>query len=482
MANLGTGSCIYVKDSLADLQELSKLSKDSLEKTEYRIAYLKGKIAQIKRKERRKVFEINELIAEYQFLLDKGEIAYNEEGVDLDYENFYSFLKKHPKRSGGSASPEDVKVLITQNELKDLLYRGPIEKIIEYDRLIRRIKLEANIITSQLRKLEKHRDDYKENIDKNSEKFRENANLTEKIQGLLHNILELKNLVLIVPESTSTDSSKKFLENNFIKYCTYYSSLKKTIEEDIVSLEEQYGDKEWGIGNQGDAHSEFVRMYGKVRVESIKEILYCKPGGSLPKKYKDVLGERARVLDVLKEIIIRLNFIVENNKEELRRIIGVAGTGNHRLDNLINESTKITKYLEDIGKIDHIDLEDVVSANKEKYEEDKQLHRQLIDNATNFMKGTEENLDRRFTKAFRTMLLRFGFPVKSLTNGMDGYKNSLRKKVRERYGGNIPFCDEVVYTDENGKVHFILKEDFDESAGKPKSEVKISEALDQTGL
>jgi len=146
----------------------------------------------------------------------------------------------------------------------------------------------------------------------------------------------------------------------------------------------------------------------------------------------------------------------------------VKGIGNTTIDSLVSATEELLRSPATRHKMSTSDLNNLIDSNRviglravEK-----------IDEVKDKLQGGVDNLDQAFIRAQKNLLRRIshivGFPVGHAFDREENLEDHLREKIRNEYGGDIPFCDEVRTIDSRGDIVFIKKVDMDSITGKSK--------------
>jgi predicted RNA-binding protein YlqC (UPF0109 family) len=350
--------------------------------------------------------------------------------------------------------------LKTMNLLQDkyVTFQGEIE---EYTDQLYKMRLHRAQLEGTLEGVKKASEEYQSKIKENQKDYDQTVSNLDKIKYLYISLLNFKYLFSSLPDVMTAESYMRFKTNNLNKYSSNYSTLKKTIKITGDMLQESY------------TTTAFDQIENGVYVTVFKDIsIYfdSEQKDSLPVQYVDAISMKKDIMTKLEVLSNDLDKLISNNIKTLDAIRGVKGIGNSMVEGLVTSTIEISNSFAAAKKVEQTTLDTVKSGN---YTVGEGVNRKIKDIKSR-VQGGIENLDEKFIKAQRNILrkiaLTFGFPVKSSEDRNTNLEEHLRERVRQKYGGNIPFCDEVETIDSSGNKVFIKKEAFDEKTGKSKKD------------
>lgn len=446
------------ENSLYEIQELASMASDKREYFEYKSIYYGRKLEGLKIKLR---------IARNSFLS-----FLQENGIDENFPVLRRELEtEFPQISVDSVFsyyPVGEKSLpdipdTTFMTLKDILitnYGSLEKKIEEHIDTILRYSLKKSQIEYELEKADRAVSEYRERVEKKKEKHGYHLENLEMINALHQNMLDFKFLISAIPDDLTSQASASFQNNNLESYGSYYYGKKNKISRMAENLQERF---ESGIDTDGlfmETMQKIAMIFGERGVVGI------------PDKYIEAAPQKSFILEKLNELSAEIEMLVKHEKRELGKIAGTSGTGNKLVDDLISASAQISEKMSDTGKVDNTDLNEVIESNRIYKEQSDKLMKDIKQK----LKNGVENLDSKFISEYKHFLrktaLSMGFPVNYVSDRFTNLEDYLREKIRRKYGGDIPFCDEKVITDSKGNRYFVKESDIDPETGKKRTDAE----------
>jgi len=331
------------------------------------------------------------------------------------------------------------------------------DEIDEFVDTLHRKKLDKSILEAKLEGIQKSIEEYKDKIKEKQQDYNDSIKNLDMIKSLYQNLLDFKYLFNAIPDKFTSASFTKFQTCYLDRYSTIYYEKMKMIRKFSDNLQENY------VPTPLDQLEQSV--YTRVFLDISQYFGYSE--GGLPEKYLDAIPKKTEILEKLDSFGEDLNKLIFNIKDTLDYIRGVKGVGNSVVDGLITSTTEITKSYMGQRKIEQSTLKDVSNNN---YTMNLAVN-QKIDGIKDKLQLGVEKLDEKFIKTSRKILRKIaigrGFPVSFIYDRNTNLEDHLRDKVRQKFGGNIPFCDEEVKTDASGKKIFVKKVNIDPKTGKP---------------
>ena len=463
----------FVKqDSIADIQELITIAKNQKEYHEDRIRIIKKRIENIDK----------------QILIVRDDFLsfLNSNGIDTNYPVMSSVVSDQivpdtvPEDSMNSIAIEEAMLpnipnttFLTTINLLTHKYGTLQDEIEEYCDTLIKMRTKKSKLEDSLESVQKSIEEYQDKIEENKKNYNDSVNNLYKIKSLYQNLLDFKYLFVVLPDTFTSESYIDFQNNYFDRYSTIYYDKKKTIKKYADILQETYvptavDQMEGGF---------YMTVFGEI---SIYFGQYEKD--NLQDKYVDAIPNKKRIIEKLDDLSILLNKLILNIKISINAIRGVKGVGNSVVDSLVTSTNEIAKSFVAEKRVEHTTLESVSNNN---YSINLGV-KQNINEIKNKLQLGVENLDEKFMrtsgKFLRKIALTFGFPKTFLYDRNTNIEDCVRDRVRQKYGGNIPFCDEEIKTDANGNTIFVKKSDIDSDTGniKKDDQTKALEKMTRT--
>lgn len=334
------------------------------------------------------------------------------------------------------------------------------DEIDEFSDALARKKLDKGKLESKLEGIHKSIEQYKDKIKEKQQDYNDSVKNMDLIKSLFQNLLDFKYLFSVVPDKFTSESFVNFQTNYLDRYSTTYYEKKKTIKKFSDYLIDNY--KITPIDQMEEGF--YILVFRDISQ------YFTYPEDGLPDKYVDAIPKKKEILKKLDEFGESLNKLIINVKTTLDSIRGVKGVGNSVVDGLITSTTEIAKSYMGQRKIEQSTLKDISNNN---YTMNLAVN-QKVEGIKDKLQMGVEKLDDTFMKAtskfMRKIALGRRFPVNFIYDRNTNLEDHLRNKVRQKFGGNIPFCDEEVKTDPSGKKIFVKKANIEPKTGKPVTE------------
>lgn len=454
---------IFVRpNSISDIQELVYIAENQKEKIENKEVVIRKKIEELNsyiltlREEFLNFLILNNIDPNYPVL---GIVT--EDKVVPDTVAEQSFEAVPIEKAMLPNIPNDV-FLRTINLLTEK-YETLQKEIEEYTDKMLKARLQKAKLELKLEEIIRVTSEYREKIENKKEEYDSLVNNLEMIKYLYQNLLDFKYLFIKTPDSFTSDSYIKFYNNYLNRYSSYYYEKKKIIKNAVDSLNEKYK------ANIVDKTENGIYL---TVFKDISSFFDSYQGDNLPDKYVDAIPLKKDIVKKLDKFSEDLNVIIDNNKQALDFIREVKGIGNSVVDGLISSVLEISKSFATQRKIEHTTFEDVKNSN---YTINLSVN-QKINTIKNKLQLGVEKLDETFIRSNREFLrkiaLTIGFPVEYSYDKSKTLEEHIREKVRLKYGGNIPFCDEEVIINADGSKKFIKKDELDKDKISKKEKSK----------
>lgn len=453
--------------SPSDIEELVNIAQNQKEYHEYQITIIKRRI---------------ELLDKSIAMLKDDFLSFlRNNGIDTNYPVFGDVVSDQVVPD---TVPEDAQSVVRIEEamlpniphdvfLKTInilrsKYSTLQDEIDDYTDALKRKKLDKAKLEAKLDGVQKSIEEYKDNIKEKQQDYNDSVKNLNLIKSLYQNLLDFKYLFTAIPDSFTAESYVQFQTNYLDRYSTHYYGKVKTIKKFSEILQENYVPTAVDQMEQGFYTTVFREI----------SIYFGDPEEGIPEKYVDAIPKKKDIIKKLDSFGDSLNKLILNVKITTDSIRGVKGVGNSVVDGLITSTTEISKSYMGQRKIEQTTLKDI---NNNNYTLNLSVNQKVNDIKDKLQLGIE-NLDEKFMKAtskfLRKIAIGRGFPVTFIYDRNTNLEDHVREKVRQKYGGNIPFCDEEVTTDSTGKKIFVKKSDMDPKSGKPLVQYK-SEILEK---
>lgn len=450
-------------DSIADVEELVTIALNQRELQEDSERVIKNKIEEITM--------VMKVVHDdfYSFLIKNN--------IDTNYPVFNDITTDDvvpstvPNESMGAISTDMASLPNLPNNVmlrvKELLlekYMTLQDEIGLYIDSLYKMKLEKASLEHKLETLQKVEDEYKVNIEKNRDIYNSLLSNLEKINSLNQNLLDFKSLFNVLPDVYTAYSYRKFQDNYFNRYSKAYYEKKKTIYRYSSNLLDTYESNTVDI--------EGGNLYTEIFL-SIKSYFGSYGEEKLPLKYIDAIQVKDSIKDKITEFNSNLNILITNIKTNFNIIRGVKNNnlGNSVIEGLIASTVELSKSFVTDKTMEHSTLKTVSDKN---YTVNLSVNENIAKIKRKLQLGVEK-LDDAFIKVsgkfLRKISLTIGYPIfYTYSKDVNG-EDHLRDIVRQKFGGDLPFCDEEKQVDNYGNVLFTKKTDLDPETGLRKMDV-----------
>lgn len=442
--------------SPADIEELVSIAKDQKEYHEDRIRVIKNRI---------------ELIDKSVEMLKDDFITFlRNNNIDTNYPVLSDVTADQvvpdtvPENAMSAVSVEEVMLpnlpdntfMKTINILRSK-YSTLQDEIDEFVDTLHRKKLDKSKLEGRLEGVQKSIEEYKDKIKEKQQDYNDSIKNLDMIKSLYQNLLDFKYLFKAVPDKFTSASYTKFQTCYLDRYSTTYYEKMKIIRKYSGNLQENY------VPTPLDQMEQ--NIYTRVFQDISQYFGYSEEG--LPEKYIDAIPNKVEILKKLDKLGEDLNNLIFNIKNTLDYIRGVKGVGNSVVDGLITSTTEIAKSYVSKNKIEPSTLKEI---NNNNYTVNLTVNQKIDDIKSKLQLGVEK-LDEKFIKTSKKVLRKIaigrGFPISFIYDRNTNLEDHLRDKVRQKFGGNIPFCDEDVKIDASGNMTFVKKANIEPKTGKP---------------
>jgi len=453
----------YVKaNSIADIQELMTIAKNQKEYHEDRIRILKRRIEDINR---------HILVVREDFLS-----FLSSNGIDPNYpvmsdvtaDDVVPCTVSEPVMSAIAIEEAmlpnipNISFLRTINLLKKK-YGSLQDEIEEYCDTLSKMRLKKSHLEATLESVQKSIEEYQDKIKENQQEYNDSVKNLDKIKSLYQNILEFKSIFTSIPDNFTTDSYIKFQNNYFDRYSTIYYGKKNSVKKYADILQDTY---------QLTPLDQMEEGFYMTVFRDISIYFGQYDGDNLPDKYVDAIPHKKEILLKLEDFSVSLDKLILNVKLTLDLVRGVKGIGNSVVDGLVNSVNELSKSFVAENKVEHTTLESISNNN---YTTNLAVNQNISRIKDKLQLGIE-SFDGKFMrvsgKYLRKIALSVGFPKTFLYDRDTNLEDCVRERVRRKYGGDIPFCDEVATKNINGNRVFVKKSEMDSKTGKSTVEMQ----------
>lgn len=350
--------------------------------------------------------------------------------------------------------------LLTMQTLQNK-YETLQDEIEDYSDKLLKMRLHKAQLEAKLEGLLKSTKEYRDKVKERESDYKDAVLNLNKLRSFYQTLLDFKYLFSVLPDTFTSESYMRFQNNNLNRYSLEYYQKKTRIKKMSDSLQETYKMTVFDTMEEGFYTTVFrnVSIYFSSQEDE-----------TLPDKYIDAMPKKDTIIKKLDEFSESINNLIQNSKITIDAIRGVKGIGNSIVDGLITSTNEIAQSFAAKNKVEATTLNSVSGEN---YTLGVSVN-QNIKNIKSRLQAGVENLDEKFIKAsggfLRKIALTLGFPVNFAYVRETNVEDYVREMVRQKYGGNLPFCDEEEITDSKGNKVFVKKTDIDEKTGKTKTD------------
>jgi len=455
-------------DSIGDIEELQKFYEGRKESLDYwmlhaqkKTALLSARIKEL-REEFREFLRVNNLPQDYPI--------FNEVLSDDVYPDDVS--ESQQDRSEEDIESARTKIFSDQTTLqtRTVLERAsPIQREIEeyIDRITKLWHRKAELDNEKefIEGLQKR---YKSRIENNETLYTSLRTNLEKLNTMLRHLREFSMIFTLYPSAFTSEDKIRQQDVLTEKYGSFYASKKKRIVRTANNLAETFSDSD-------DAFSDSVFS------ETMNEIkTYFLEG--LPATYKSAIDIRDVIVAQVESLSQTVISLVGSAHVALDQIRGSEGVDNPELDQLISNSRLILQSAVRSRNVSQDNLDDIVQTNQRVLVQAQNAAKEFNANLQAGIDSVNERFANAQKRWLRKMALSIGYPVENTRSGSKNYEETVRERVRQKFGGNLPFCDEVIVQEANGQNTFVKRDEATLVGGvyKRKSDIAAQKILGST--
>lgn len=466
----------YVRgDSLADIQDLAKIAAENKDLLDDLAVSLKEKIDRLAQYIKETRYEFNQFLQSYSIdtsYPEFSDVYADDIRQDTAAENAVDVI---PVETVFTKTFSDYTMNQTFRILKDK-YPTLQEPIGRYRDKLRALRLHKAWLENRLEQVRILQREYAPNIEQRKEEYDLGKENLYRLRSLFKDIHELRNNLFMAAPNILTSgqardlSQSKLIENN-VTYVSQRRRIKKMadkLNEDFTVSSELESDLE-----------EFKTLF-----KDISEYFGSSDAveNPLPPQLVEGIEISSDIQESFESFMTRLHVLMDRIRVALDSIRGVQGVGNATVENLIAASTEIAQSEVVANYIESRTLSQVLLDNQVREERVEQESSRLKKWLQTGVSNIGEILNNVQKGVLRKTALVTGAPVEFIKDRITNLEDHMRENIRSKYGGDIPFCDEVVYIDVTGEKKFIKETEIDPETGKPKSEVQRGILLEETLL
>ncbi|MBD3260237.1 MAG: hypothetical protein GF334_00940 [Candidatus Altiarchaeales archaeon] len=336
-----------------------------------------------------------------------------------------------------------------------------------------RIYKERNMLSKLTYKFHKLNNVFGESIErkKSSSSYKDVKKKNRDIAVLISEVRSFRDVIQQIPDELAASKAKEDLNTGMNVYCSAYMVRKKQVIKDAADLSEDFSD---------DTSLQDT-INGLLAIMSL----------SMPKQYTGTVENKKSILRLLDGALTDLGLLLADTIGELNLLAGSSGIPNEKVESIRRNIISVLRS-QVKSKVTTKTTRDQMLAVNDSDISEKVRKKDRFVNALNRMsdavtQGAEAmgEVAQEFSKRlFNTAVLSSGFPETFQKTGLEALKDNQREVVRQRYGGEIPFCDEVIVINDDGTKEFVKKEDateIEDGTYRKNSDLKRNQYFDEFG-
>jgi hypothetical protein len=301
------------------------------------------------------------------------------------------------------------------------------------------------------------------------QRYEEAKDIIYDLLKILHLTSDLGNVINKLPEGVTIEEMKDSYNSKFNLYSIEYARKRKKLAKKLDDYLES--DDEFLESDEADFGDVFTRSSIFPQAQDYRDFILNQGeysgGRGMPPKYTQALENKEPLTTVLKLtrlIVVKSNLLAKKNLDSL---LGVSALRDFRIKKLREkvvtsfQNQALTSTILDRATTVQV-KQQMLTADFNKVKNTIAEFTSLLENFTSF-----EGIDRLTSSnpGYKGFLKKIAQLNRNPINNLDEPRNSLenfwRERVRDKFGGNLPFCDEVdsdgvpiKVTDENGVARF----------------------------
>lgn len=306
------------------------------------------------------------------------------------------------------------------------------DEITKRESNITKILSKKKMLTDKLYYLDRY---HGEEVDKRQKDARYDTYKTQiiRVTQLQKETYELSDLFDDFPEEFTTQDAINRFNNSINVYCVMYKARLSRLTQDMEDFSTDY--------------PEYTALLSGC-------ISRLKDTSLYPNQYPSAVDNRYDILvDCGQFIPDALNQIKSNITDNLNALSGGTGIPNKKVRELIEKTKAIVTSEVRVNNADQSTLDqlkqkntDVLQKSVDTVNEGRKWIEAGIDKITEFVISA---LGNKFENMLTGFVLTKGFMKKKTPIDADAKNKKIREVVRQEYGGDLPFCDEVEATNDN---------------------------------
>jgi len=289
----------------------------------------------------------------------------------------------------------------------------------------------------------------------------------QDLLSLLKGLSSFKIMFTAVPSIYTQDNFYRSHNSLIPKYSSEYVGKKKSVKNQSDKIMENY--------SSADSTSIVVMdilAHTKV-LEDISKYFSAEPD-QLPAQYVDAYLILSTVVEKVSGYIKSLASLMSTTAIAMNDLRGTPGPGTKEIEALFTDAKALAAFQGNQKKIEHLELTDIKEVSKISLDTTVRNKNTL----TGILKQGADKISAAMLRLHkerisRTMLI--GFPSNTSFNRDTSLEDTVREKVRKKFGG-IRFCDEEELKTSEGYSVFVKKSELTEIKSPTGSTVKVKKS------
>ena len=358
------------------------------------------------------------------------------------------------------------------NALREVANRDPVsDKVLRnLEDLIKKDTNTLSRLTKQLEILRNVNANVISAIADNGQTYGEYKTRLSDMQKLYKNLANYRSMLARIPANLTSEASKDGFLESLADNCTAYVDLRNYLINLVTSF----------ITDKYLEDKDFLK-----NLMNLLSYLM-----STPSQYTSCYASPTKYLNLATGQLSEVQELIKMAKDMLDTL--AKDKLNVELVTMKNSITSILRSSVHNSTVESLNQKQRVSINKEKIDEKNKKVKKFVgvfERIGVAIRRGDQNLDELFNEQPRDLLrkaaLTAGFPVAPSKDDKEALRDNRREYVRAKYGGDIPFCDEVIVEGENGVKTFVKRsEAIEVSDGVYKKESNVTKEtfLKNTGI
>ena len=290
---------------------------------------------------------------------------------------------------------------------------------------------------------------------------------------LLKGLSEFKMLFTNVPQLYTQDSFAKSHISILDKYSSVYVGKKKSVRDQSDKIQDNYFTNDFTV-----VANEDIAKKSKVLEEISK--YFSEEEEQLPTHYVDAYPTRIAVVDKVSGYMKRVSSMIVSTMSVLDDMRGSPGSGTKEIYALFTDAKALAAFPGNVKKIEHLVIDEIREVNKialNKAVQAVQIFTGILKQGADKISATMARLHKE--RLSRTILI--GFPSTAIVARDQSLEDTVREKVRKKFGG-IRFCDEEEIKTSEGYSVFRKQSELMEVKDPAGGTVKVPKSIGEAQI